>query len=112
MSPCSIRSRRSSRVLLFAAVVTLGIVGHFTGLTERVMIRLNTQEAQLLPTSAKAEFSSETFENIAREYTGIAEGDIYVADLASLTELRIMGVNFYFGDEVTAEAILKSREHI
>ena len=94
-------------VLLFAAVVTLGIVGHFTGLTERVMIRLNTQEAQLLPTSAKAEFSSETFENIAREYTGIAEGDIYVADLASLTELRIMGANFYFGDEVTAESAHK-----
>ena len=91
-------------VLLFAAVVTLGIVGHFTGLTERVMIRLNTQEAQLLPTSEKAEFSSETFENIAREYTGIAEGDIYVSDLASLTELRIMGANFYFGDEVTAES--------
>lgn len=94
-------------VLLFAAVVTLGIVGHFTGLTERVMIKLNTQEAQLLPTSAKAEFSSETFENIAREYTGIAEGDIYVADLASLTELRIMGANFYFGDEVTPESAHK-----
>lgn len=94
-------------VLLFAAVVTLGIVGHFTGLTERVMIKLNTQEAQLLPTSARAEFSSETFENIAREYTGIAEGDIYVSDLAPLTELRIMGANFYFGDEVTAESAHK-----
>jgi len=93
----------AAAVLIFAAIVTLGIVGHFTGLTERVAVMLNTQEAQMLPASAKAEFSNETFENIAREYTGIAEGEIYVSDLASLTELRIMGANFYFGDEVTAE---------
>ena len=90
-------------VLVLAAVVTLGIVGHFTGLTERVIVRLNTQDVQLLPASTKAEFSSETFENIAREYTGIAEGDIYVSDLASLTELRIMGANYYFGSDAAQE---------
>lgn len=90
-------------VLVLAAAVTLGIVGHFTGLTERVMVRLNTQDAQLLPMSSRAEFSSETFESIAREYTGVAEGDIYVSDLASLTELRIMGASFYFGGDVTRE---------
>ena len=90
-------------VLVLAAVITLGIVGHFTGLTERVIVRLNTQDVQILPASTKAEFSSETFENIAREYTGIAEGEIYVSDLASLTELRIMGANYYFGSDAAQE---------
>ena len=84
-------------VLIFAAVVTLGIIGHFTGLTERVMIKLNTQQTETLSASTKAEFSSAAFESIAREYTGIAEGDIYVSDLASLTELSITGESYYFG---------------
>ena len=97
-------------VLIFAAAVTLGIIGHFTGLTERVMIKLNTQQTETLSASTKAEFSSAVFESIAREYTGIAEGDIYVSDLASLTELSITGESYYFGDAETGGAHSLSQE--
>ncbi len=93
-------------VLVLAAVITLGIVGHFTGLTERVLIKLDAQQASLLPASAKAEFSEDIFERIAREYSGIESGDIYVADIAGLTELYICGEDWYFsaGEAAGAES--------
>lgn len=93
-------------VLVLAAVITLGIVGHFTGLTERVLIKLDAQQASLLPASAKAEFSEDIFEKIAREYSGIENGDVYVADIAGLTELYICGGDWYFsgGEAAGAES--------
>lgn len=84
-------------LVLLAGAVTMGIIGHFVGWNERLIIRLNTPEMTLLPASTAAQFENPLFETIAREYTGIETGDIFVSDLASLTELHITPDGFYFG---------------
>lgn len=84
-------------VLVLAGAVTMGIIGHFVGWNERLLIRLNTPEMTLLSSDTVARFENELFEDIAREYTGLADGDIYVSDLASLTELHITSAGFFFG---------------
>lgn len=84
-------------LVLLVGAVTMGIIGHFTGWNERLIIRLNTPEMTLLPASTAASFENPVFEAVAREYTGIADDDIYVSDLASLTELHITPDCFYFG---------------
>lgn len=85
-------------VLLIGAV-TMGIIGHFLGWNERLIIRYNTPEMTLLPSGTAAEFTTAAFETVARRYTGIESGAIYVSDLASLTELHITADSFYFGAE-------------
>lgn len=84
-------------LLILAGAVTMGIIGHFAGWNERLIIRFNTPEMTLLPSSAAASFENPVFEAVAREYTGIETGDIFVSDLASLTELHITPDGFYFG---------------
>lgn len=89
-------------VLLFAAIVTLGTIGHFTGLTERVIIRVNAEEVSLLPAATKAEFTSAAFEDIARRYSGIESGDIFVSDISGLTELYIASGYAFTPDDPSA----------
>lgn len=89
-------------VLLFAAIITLGTIGHFTGLAERVLIRVNAEEAALLPAATKAEFTSAAFEDIARRYSGIESGDIFVSDLSGLTELYIASGYAFTPDDPSA----------
>ena len=84
-------------LVLLVGAVTMGIIGHFTGWNERLIVRMNTPTAEYASTGTKAEFTSEVFEYIARDYTGISSGDIYVADLASLTEVHIVGASYYVG---------------
>lgn len=84
-------------LVLLAGAVTVGVIGHFVGWNERLVIRFNTPEMTLLPSSTAARFESPVFEAIAREYTGVDTGDIFVSDLASLTELHITPDGFYFG---------------
>lgn len=84
-------------VLVLAGAVTMGIIGHFVGWNERLIIRLNTPEMTLLSSDTVARFENELFEDIACEYTGLADGDIYVSDLASLSELHITSDGFFFG---------------
>lgn len=85
--------------VLLVGALTLGIIGHFLGWNERLIIRYNTPEMTLLPSGTAAEFSTAAFETVARCYTGIETGDIYVSDLASLTELHITDVGISFGAE-------------
>lgn len=84
-------------LVMLVGAVTMGVIGHFTGWNERLIVRMNTPQMELTPTGAKADFSSDVFEYIARDYTGITTGDIYVSDLASLAELHIVGANYYTG---------------
>lgn len=84
-------------LVILAGAVTMGIIGHFAGWNERLIIRLNTPEMTLLPSSTAASFENPVFEAIAREYICIDTGDIFVSDLASLTELHITPDGFYFG---------------
>lgn len=83
-------------VLLLAAVITLGTIGYFTGLIERLTTDVVTVEP--LPQSTTASFENAIFERAARDYTGIADGDITVSDLAGLHELYIIGDEYYFED--------------
>lgn len=85
--------------VLLVGALTMGIIGHFLGWNERLIIRYNTPEMTLLPSGTAAEFSTAAFETVARCYTGIETGDIYVSDLASLTELHITDVGISFGAE-------------
>lgn len=87
-------------VLLLAAVITLGTIGYFTGLIERLTTDVVTVEA--LPQSTTASFENDIFERAARDYTGIADGDITVSDLAGLHELYIIGDEYYFEDPTTS----------
>mgnify|MGYP004612703713 CR=1 FL=1 len=95
----------SIAVLLLAAVITLGTIGYFTGLIERLTTNVVTVET--LPQSTAASFENEIFERIARDYTGIADGDIAVSDLAGLHELYIIGGEYYFEDP-TMSLLLRS----
>lgn len=92
-------------VLLIAAVITLGTIGYFTGLIERLTTDVVTVEA--LPQSTTASFENDIFERAARDYTGIADGDIAVSDLAGLHELYIIGDEYYFEDP-TMSLLLRS----
>lgn len=92
-------------VLLLAAVITLGTIGYFTGLIERLTTDVVTVEA--LPQSTIASFENDIFERAARDYTGIADGDIAVSDLAGLHELYIIGDEYYFEDP-TMSLLLRS----
>lgn len=92
-------------VLLLAAVITLGTIGYFTGLIERLTTDVVTVEA--LPQSTTASFENDIFERAARDYTGIADGDITVSDLAGLHELYIIGDEYYFEDP-TMSLLLRS----
>lgn len=87
-------------VLLLAAVITLGTIGYFTGLIERLTTDVVTVEP--LPQSTTASFENDIFERAARDYTGIADGDITVSDLAGLHELYIIGDEYYFEDPTTS----------
>lgn len=87
-------------VLLLAAVITLGTIGYFTGLIERLTTDVVTVEA--LPQSTIASFENDIFERAARDYTGIADGDIAVSDLVGLHELYIIGDEYYFEDPTTS----------
>lgn len=92
-------------VLLLAAVITLGTIGYFTGLIERLATDVVTVET--LPQSTTASFENDIFERAARDYTGIADGDITVSDLAGLHELYIIGDEYYFEDP-TMSLLLRS----
>ena len=92
-------------VLLLAAVITLGTLGYFTGLIERLTTDVVTVET--LPQSTTASFENDIFERAARDYTGIADGDITVSDLAGLHELYIIGDEYYFEDP-TMSLLLRS----
>ena len=92
-------------VLLLAAVITLGTIGYFTGLIERLTTDVVTVET--LPQSTVAGFENDIFERAARDYTGIADGDIAVSDLAGLHELYIIGDEYYFEDP-TMSLLLRS----
>lgn len=92
-------------VLLLAAVITLGTIGYFTGLIERLTTDVVTVEP--LPQSTIASFENDIFERAARDYTGIADGDIAVSDLAGLHELYIIGDEYYFEDP-TMSLLLRS----
>ena len=92
-------------VLLLAAVITLGTIGYFTGLIERLTTDVVTVET--LPQSTIASFENDVFERAARDYTGIADGDITVSDLAGLHELYIIGDEYYFEDP-TMSLLLRS----
>ena len=92
-------------VLLLAAVITLGTIGYFTGLIERLTTDIVTVET--LPQCTTASFEHDIFERAARDYTGIADGDITVSDLAGLHELYIIGDEYYFEDP-TMSLLLRS----
>lgn len=92
-------------VLLLAAVITLGTIGYFTGLIERLTTDVVTVEP--LPQSTIASFENDIFERAARDYAGIADGDIAVSDLAGLHELYIIGDEYYFEDP-TMSLLLRS----
>lgn len=92
-------------VLLLAAVITLGTIGYFTGLIERLTTDIVTVET--LPQSTTASFENDIFERAARDYTGIADGDITASDLAGLHELYIIGDEYYFEDP-TMSLLLRS----
>ena len=85
-------------LLMLASAITLAIVGHFTGLTERVQIRLSQPVVTALPGSTEAAFTSELFERAARMWIGEEEGRITVAQLAGVTELWLCGDEVYFSE--------------
>ncbi len=83
--------RFSVLALLVIAAAVLVLVGHFTGLTERMIVLRRQEAAEQLAGTVKAEFTDPLLEAAAREYTGISEGEICVADLAGMTGLTLCG---------------------
>lgn len=96
--PLKPKKKRAARIaalcvltLLVAAAITLGTVGHFTGLTQRLLIRQEQTVLSPLPGDTVAVFRDESFERAARAFTGTPEGEISVAQLNGLTELSLEG---------------------
>ena len=84
--------------LLLLAGAALGIVGHFTGLTERVRLRLTQEPVQALPGETVAAFESPLFEKAARAWTGQESGELRVDQLAGVTELWLCGDEVFFSE--------------
>ena len=83
-----------------AGIIIAGLtVGYFTGFLERVFTP--TAEVSELDPNTVAEFENEIFEQAAREYTGIASGDIRVGDLQGLTALYVCGDKYWFDEPST-----------
>ena len=102
------KKRRAGRIaalvlllLVLAAGVTLGIVGHFTGLTERVQLRLTQETVRALPDGAAAAFESPLFEKAARAWTQQESGELRVGQLAGVTELWLCGDEVFFSEPDT-----------
>lgn len=83
-------------VALLGGLIALGIVGYVTGLGQRLMISAKQEEIRPLSGSVETVFEDPIFEQIARDYSGITEGPVYVSDLAGLRELYIIGSDHYF----------------
>lgn len=93
------KKRRARRILaVVAALVVVGcaaaalIVFHFTGYLERwttQTVAIETPEGDTV-----ASFQNALLEQAARDYTGIASGEITVADLYGLTALYIDGESY------------------
>lgn len=99
-------------LLLLAAVITLAIVGHFTGLSQRLISGMHVEKVRPLPMSTVAEFTDPVFEAAAREYSGIASGELLVSDLAGLRELYIIGDEVYFDLPMAATSAQGSIESL
>ena len=84
--------------LLFAAAVTLAIVGRTTGLTERLLTRLHTPAQQTLSGDAVVRFREPAFERAARSYTGLDGGELRVSDLSGVIELWVCGDELFFSE--------------
>lgn len=76
-------------VVIIGCVIAAGIVGHFTGYLERWTAKTVTVET--LPGDTVCEFQNPLLEQAAREYAGIPEGELTVADLNGLTALYVCG---------------------
>lgn len=94
------KSKKKKITRLGVALVVLGcliaalIVGYFTGYIERLFTK--TTDIPEISGDTVAEFKSDVFEAVAREYTGIESGDITVGDLKGLTALYICGDRYWF----------------
>ena len=77
--------------LLLVAVLVFGIVAWSTGLAKRLEVRFHQEDLRLLPDDTVVEIKNELLEQAAREFCGIAEGEMRVSDLAGLTELYVYG---------------------
>lgn len=91
-------------VALLGGLIALGIVGYVTGLGQRLMISVKQEEIEPLAGNVEAVFEEPLFEQIARDYSGITEGPVYVSDLAGLRELYIIGSDYYFSQAPETEA--------
>lgn len=83
-------------VLLVIAVVVAAIVGHFTGLTERVRIRLSQPTVERLAGSTEVRFQNSALEDYIRDLCGIQAGDLTVSDLKGIVELDLSKDRFPF----------------
>ena len=88
-------------LVLLIAVVTLGIIGWFTGYAQRIYINKTQPEIQELSGDTAVTFTNAQLENAARTYTGKTEGTLTVFDLTGLRELTL--------DAVDAQALTELR---
>ena len=85
-------------LLLTGGLLALGIVAYSTGLGRRLIISMQLQQPEPLSGGVEAVFAEPVFESIAREYSGIGQGGVYVSDLAGLHELYISGGSWSFDE--------------
>lgn len=90
--------------LVLAACVTLGIIGYSTGLAQRLLIKHRQAAVEALPGDTPVSFTEPLLEQAAREYAGLPEGALCVADLAGLTELYLVGDKIFFSEPAEAAA--------
>ena len=74
---------------LLIAIMTLGIIGWFTGYAQRIWIKEHQPEVSILSGDTAISFTDAQLERAARKYAGKAEGPLTVSNLAGLRELSL-----------------------
>ena len=97
-------------IALIAGCVALGIIGHSTGLTQRLLIQHRQSDYEALPDNTVVHLKNTLLKQAAKDYTGITDGEIRVADLAGVTELYLYGDQYSFAASADLTATASAGE--
>ena len=97
------KKKRTRRVVLLSvlgclltALLILGIIGHFTGINDRLLIMIGQPSVSKLPGNTVVTFENKQLEEQIRYRLGIPEKPMTVHDLRGITELSLPSEQFCF----------------
>ncbi len=98
--------RFSSLGILLSVLIACAvffIIAWSSGLLSHLVFRRDLPEPTVLPGSTVIRWTEPMFEQAARDYSGITDGDVHVSDLTGLTSLVLRGNAWSFSAELLPE---------